>query len=234
MKNLQKLAREHLVEEYEYSAVKEIKFCKLCLEGKQHRSPFHSHPERKSTEVLQLVHSDVCEKIDSKFLSVAEYFLTFIGDKTQYVWVYVIRHKREVFNKFCEWKLLVEVSLGKEVKALRIDNGGKFTSNEFEEYLRKDGVKHKLKIQKCPQQNGIAERTNRTLVEMVKLMVADSKLPKAFWAEALATTIYLRNRCPTKAVKGKTPYEALTGEKPKVEHLRVFRHAAYSHIPKDA
>ena len=157
----------------------------------------------------------------------------FIDDKTRYVWVYVIKRKSDVFKCFCEWKTEVEKSLGQSMKMFRTDNGGKFTSTEFEEYLKKEGIKHELTIPKCPEQNGVAERMNRTLVEMVRSMLADSQLPKLFWAEALATATYLRNRSPTKAVEGKTPYEAICGEKPKVGHLRVFGCTAYSHIPKD-
>ena len=112
-----------------------------------------------------------------------------------------------------------EKSLGRSVKTLRTDNGGEFTSAEFEEYLRKERIKHELTISICPEQNGVAERLNRTLVEMVHSMLADSELPKSFWAEAFATATYLRNRSPTKAVEGKTPYEALYGLKPKVGHL---------------
>ena len=75
---------------------------------------------------------------------------------------------------------------------------------------------------KTPQQNGVAERLNRTLVETVRSMLIDSKLPHKFWAEALSTATYLRNRSPTKAIEGMTPHEAWTKEKPQVEHLRVF------------
>ena len=138
-----------------------------------------------------------------------------------------------MFQKFKEWKTDVEKSLGQSVKIFRSDNGGEFTSTEFEEYLKKEGIKHELTIPKCPEQNGVAERLNRTLIEMVRSMLADSELPKLFWAEALSTATYLRNRSPTTAISGRTPYEALYGEKPKVEHLRVFGCAAYSHIPKD-
>ena len=116
----------------------------------------------------------------------------------------------------------VEKLLGRSLKTLRIDNGGEFTSKEFKEYLRKEGIKHELTIPKCPEQNGVVERLNRTLMEMVHSMLADSELPKSFWAKALSTAVYLCNRSPTKAVEGKTPYEAIHGEKPKVGHLRVF------------
>ena len=90
--------------------------------------------------------------------------------------------------------------MGQSVKILRTDNGGgEFTSTTFTEYLR---IKHELIISKCPQQNGVAEKLNRTLVEMVRSMLADSKLAKSFWAEAFVTAVYLRNCSPTKAVEG--------------------------------
>ena len=232
VKSLQKLSRGNLVEEFDYNASNDISFCEPCLKGKHRRSQFPMHSEKKS-QPLELVHSDVCGKLSSKSLGGAEYFVTFIDDNTRYVWVYVIKRKSDVFKRFCEWKIEVEKSLGQSVKVLHTDNGGEFTSDEFEKYLKKEGIKHELTIPKCPEQNGVAERFNRTLVEMVRSMLADSELPKSFWAEALATAAYLRNRSPTKSVEGKTPYEALYGEKPKVGHLRVFGCTAYPHIPKD-
>ena len=84
-----------------------------------------------------------------------------------------------------------------------------------------------------PQQNGVAERMNKTLVESVRSMLIDARLPHKFWAEALSTAVYLRNRSPTKAVEDKTPYEAWSGDRPNVKHLRVFGCIAYAHVPKD-
>ena len=128
---------------------------------------------------------------------------------------------------------MVERSSGMKLKKLRTDNGGEYTSNELEEYLRKNGVKHETSVPKNPQQNGVAERLNRTLIESVKSMLSDLKLPKRFWAEALPTATYLHNRSPTNAVQKMTPYEAWMGMKPNVSHLRVFGCDAYSHLPKD-
>ena len=83
-------------------------------------------------------------------------------------------------------------------------------------------MRHELTVPKTPEQNGVAERANRTLVEMVRSTLVDSKLPPKFWAEALSTAVYLQNRSPTKAVEGMTPFEAWMGENPKVEHLDVL------------
>ena len=114
---------------------------------------------------------------------------------------------------------LVENSTGCKLKTLRSDNGGEYTSAEFTDYLKQEGIRHELTIPKTSEQYGVAERMNRTLVEMVRSMPSDLKAPSRFWAEALSTAAYLRNRCPTKAVEGMTPIEALTGKKPDIAHL---------------
>ena len=113
------------------------------------------------------------------------------------------------------------------------DNGGEYTSARFEELLKCEGIRHERTIPRTPEQNGVAERMNRTLVEMVRSMLSDAKLPQRFWAEALSTAVYLSNRSPTKAVQGMTPFEAWTKEKPAVGHLRVFGSDAYAHVLKE-
>ena len=117
----------------------------------------------------------------------------------------------------------MERSTNQKLKALRTDNGGEYMSTEFQTYLKKEGVRHELTVPKTPEQNGVAERMNRTLVEGVRAMLADARLTHHFWAEALSKAVYLRNQSPAMAVKGITPFEAWTGEKPNVGHLRVFR-----------
>ena len=96
-----------------------------------------------------------------------------------------------------------------------------------------EGIRHKLTIPKTPEQNSVAEQMNLTLVETVRSMLIDLKLPKKFWAECLLTAVYLRNRSPTKAVLEMTPFEAWYGHKPDVSHLRVFGCLVYAHIEKD-
>ena len=116
---------------------------------------------------------------------------------------------------------------------MRTDNGGEYTSNEFTAYLKQEGVRHELTVPKTTQQNGVAERMNRMLIEIVCLMLSDAKLPKNFWAEALSTAVYLHNRSPTRAVLKKIPFEALTKEKPFVDHFKVFGCVCCAHVIKD-
>ena len=230
--SLLKLAREGLADGFDFDASRKLTFCEMCPLGKQHRTKFPSSSTR-ADEPLDLVHSDLCGKMNVKSESGAEYFLSFIDDKTRYVWVYILRRKDQVFEKFREWKTMIEKSTGRKLKAIRTDNGGEFTSREFESYLTTEGVRHELTIPNNPEQNGVAERMNRTLVETARSMLVNSNLPCSFWAEALSTATYLRNRSPTKAVTGMTPYEAWTGSKPHVGGLRVFGCQAFVHIPKE-
>ena len=135
--------------------------------------------------------------------------------------MYILKsNKSQVLQKFVEWKTLVENLYESKIKTLHTDNGGEYTSTEFSTYLKK--VCHELMVQKTLQQNGVAERMNRTLVETVHSMLSGAKLPKKFWAEALNTAVYLRNRSPSRAVQEVTPFEALIKQKPDVSHFRVF------------
>ena len=179
------------------------------------------------------MHSDLCGKMNEKSLSGTEYFLSFIDDKTRYVWVYFFKSKNQVFEKFLDWKAMVERSTGRKLKAIRTDNGGEFTSKELETHLMAEGVCHELTVPKKTEQNGVAERMNRTLVETYRSILVNANLPHKFWAEELSTATYLRNRSPTTAVCGMTPHEALTGEKPQVDGLQVFGCQVFVHIPKD-
>ena len=187
---------------------------------------------KRTDHPLELIHSDVCGKIGTRLLGGGEYFVTFLDDHTRYVWVYIIKNKSEVFQQFREWKAQVERSSGKKIKIFRSDNGGEYICSEFATYLTQEGIIHEFTTPHTPQQNGAAERLNRTLIEGVHTMLANSKLPHRFWAEALSTCVYLRNQSPTKALRGITPYEAWNGIKPDVSHFHVFGCAAYVHVPK--
>ena len=122
---------------------------------------------------------------------------------------------------------------GKRVITLRSDNGGEYTSHRFKEHLKACGVRHEFSIPRTPEQNGVAEHLNRTLVEATRSMLLDANLPQQYWAEAVNTAAYLRNRSSTSTVKGMTPYQAWYGRKPGVKHLRVFGCEAYAHVSKE-
>ena len=148
------------------------------------------------------------------------------------LFIYFLHSKDEVLSKFREYRAMVEKQTGRFVKTLRTDNGGEYISGAFKAYLKENGIVHQLTAPYSPQQNGVAERANRTLVEAARCMLLARNISKTFWAEAIATATYVKNRCPTKELKV-TPHEVWTGRKPQVEHLRVFGCKAYAHVPKE-
>lgn len=209
--------------------------CEPCISGKISRFPFPSRDknETRDRDILELIHSDVCGKMESKSLSGCEYFVSFTDDKSRYVWTYFMKNKSDVFNIFKSFKTLVEKETGKVIKIFRTDNGGEYCSSEFERFLKENGIKHETSVPVNPEQNGVAERLNRTLVESVRTLLADSKLEKSFWAEALNTATYIKNRSATSTLNNMTPFEAFKGKKPSVAHFKPFGCNAYAHIPKE-
>lgn len=128
---------------------------------------------------------------------------------------------------------MVEKQTGKRIKILRSNKGGEYISGAFIKYCKQNGIMQQFTIPHTPQQNGVAERKNRTLVECARSMVKSKGLSNSFGAEAINTTVYLKNRSPTKYLEHKTPFEAFYGFKPKVSHLRIFGCKAFAHIPKE-
>ena len=230
--NLRKLKSKNMVLGLDFN-ISSNPMCEHCVEGKLCKTPFPTSTSSKIRKPFQLIHSDVCGKINPDSLGGGQYFLTFIDDSSRYCWVYVIKKKSDVFNTFLSWKAVVEKQYDTKIKILRTDNGGEYSSSEFKNYLRKEGIVHQKTVPKNPQQNGVAERYNRTIVETVRSMLSDSGLSKPFWGEALSTAVYTRNRSPTSALNDKTPYEVLNHRKPGVKHLKVFGCPAFSHIPSD-
>ena len=207
--------------------------CLGCSAGKQHKLPFPTGGERKRTERLELVHSDLMGPVTPRSIGGSEYILTLIDDCTRYTWVYLLKKKSEVFEKFKVWKAEVETQTGLKLKTLRSDNGGEYWSADMTRFLEKEGIVHQSTVPKTPEQNGVAERYNRTLVEMARCMLHGAKLKSGFWGEALMTANYLRMRCPVKHLEDQkvTPLEAFYGTRPNVEHLRVFGCRVSVHLP---
>lgn len=231
--NLKKLVVQDMVHGLKCDFSCNFDVCEHCCNGKNMRKPFPSINTKRDTVPLELIHSDVCGKLNPKSLGGAEYFVSFIDDSSRYCWIYMLKCKSEVFKVFKEFKTLVENQYNAKIKRFRSDNGGEFCSNEFENFFRENGIKHEKTVPKSPQQNGISERLNRTLIEKVRTMLSDAALPKSFWAEALNTAAYVHNRSPTASLNKVTPYEALIGRKPSVSHFRTFGSICYSHVPKD-
>ncbi|XP_048323873.2 retrovirus-related Pol polyprotein from transposon TNT 1-94 [Ziziphus jujuba] len=206
--------------------------CNHCLFGKQHRVSFSSSASRKS-ELLSLVHSDVCGPMEVESLGGNKYFLTFIDDASRKVWVYFLKTKDQVLDYFKLFHTMVERETGKKLKCLRSDNGGEYTSKEFDAYCRRHGIRHEKTVPRTPQHNGIAERMNRTIMEKVRSMLSMAKLPKPFWGEAVRAACYLINRSPSVPLNFEIPEKMWSGKIPSYSHLRVFGCIAYVHVSKE-
>ncbi|MCO5596878.1 hypothetical protein L7F22_050948 [Adiantum nelumboides] len=204
--------------------------CEACMMGKQHWQPFPQEASRAKAP-LELVHTDLCGKMNTIVLGGSSYFMTLIDDYSRRTWVYFLKGKDEAFAKFKEWHVLVEKEIGNKLNKLRSDRGEEFTSSEFADYCKQHGIKCHLTTPHTPQQNGVAERKNRVIVEMARSMIKAIGLSDSFWAKAVNTAMYILNRSYTKAVKDMTPLQAFSGKKPSVSHFKIFESDCYVHVP---
>lgn len=206
--------------------------CIVCCEGKQTRLPFPQSTSR-SQEVLELVHTDLCGPMENLSLGKASYYLLFVDDFSRMCTVYFLRSKDETLMYFKQYKKFVENQQSKKIKILRSDNGGEFCSAKMTDYLKQCGILHQKTNSYTPEQNGLCERNNRSIVEKARCLLYDSKFEKFLWAEAVNTAVYIKNRSPASSLdQNITPYEIWTGRKPNLSHLRIFGSPVMVHIPK--
>jgi hypothetical protein len=142
-----------------------------------------------------------------------------------------LKEKSEAFEVFKKFKVLVEKMTGLYIKALRSDIWGEYMSTAFMNYCEEHGIKRFLTAPYSPQQNGVAERKNRTILDMVRSMLKTKDMAKDFWAEAVQCAMYVQNRCPHAKLADQTPQEAWSGQKPTISHFKVFDSVAYARIP---
>jgi len=206
--------------------------CHGCAIGKLMEGPFPSS-QSQTTNILQLVHYDLSVMLPMTSLGGFLYYAIFVDDFSCKTWIYFLKKKDEVFKWFRSLKALVKNQTGKKIKILRTDNGTEYESNEFNDYCREVGIKKETTTIYTPEQNGDAERKNRTTIEATRAMLHDQALTKFLWGEAANTAVYVQNRCPHQALDFKTPKEVFIGKKPSVSHFRIFGCPVYFHVPKE-
>ncbi|GJT57763.1 retrotransposon protein, putative, ty1-copia subclass [Tanacetum coccineum] len=194
--------------------------CESCLSGKMAKKPF-PHSNERAKDLLGIIHTDICGLLRHVSRQGAIYFITFTDDYSRYGYVYLLKHKHEVFETFKVFKNEVENQLGKTIKAVRSDRGGEYISQEFKDYLKANGIIQQLTPLYTPQHNGVSERRNRTLLDMVRSMMNLPTLPLSFWDYALESTTCILNMVPTKKVD-KTPYELWYGKVLNLSYLKVW------------
>ena len=204
--------------------------CEHCLQAKQTRTPFL---QSKSTceRPMQLVHMDLMGPLPVLSLGRKRYLATFLDDYSKLSVVRPVASKAEVPGVVKEVLEMLQTQSGQKLQAVRTDNGTEYVNEELRSYFRDRGVVHQTTVPANPEQNGKAERLNRTILEKVRAMLHEAKLGKELWAEAANTANYLRNRSPT-ADGTKTPWELFFGKKPTVSNLRVFGSVAHVHVAK--
>lgn len=221
VKDLCSLSKKNMVRGLEVKMPEKFE-CFTCAVCKISRRPFPKNTNVNTTDVLQLVHTDLCGPMRISSLGGSKYIMTIIDDYSRYMTVYFLKNKSEALEKFKEFKMEAEKQTGQKVKSMRSDNGKEYVNSAFSQFLVENGIVHQKSCPYTPQQNGVAERVNRTLTEMARCMLDQSKSKQYLWAEAVNTATYIRNRSPTKVLDGKTPYELWVGRKPSVSHFKIF------------
>ncbi|KAL4285263.1 hypothetical protein GQ457_16G020000 [Hibiscus cannabinus] len=184
------------------------------------KAPFQGKGERAS-DLLGLIHSDVCGPMNTQARGGFQYFITFTDDFSRYGYIYLMRHKSEALEKFKEFKNEVQNQHEKSIKALRSDRGGEYLSQDFDELLKEYGIVSQFTPPGTPQWNGVSERRNQTFLDMVRSMMSHTDLPTSFWGYALETTAFTLNHVPSKSVQN-TPHEVWTGKHPNMSFMRVW------------
>ncbi|KAL2232022.1 UNVERIFIED_CONTAM: Retrovirus-related Pol polyprotein from transposon TNT 1-94 [Sesamum indicum] len=193
--------------------IEKLDFCDDCVLGKHHKVNFPASPSPNpsmSTFILDYVHDDIWGPSNVSTHGSNRYFLSIIDNFSRKVFIFLMKHKSEVFEKFEKWRVLVENQIGKRLKSLRTDNGLEFCNQSFSDLCGKYGMKRHKTNPYTPQQNGVAERMNRTLLDKVRCLLISSSLPKTFWGEDVLTAAHLINMSPSVPLSGKTPESVWT------------------------
>ena len=204
--------------------------CPDCAIGKMRRSPFPTSSHRAAAP-LRLVHTDVCGPMRTKTKEGARYILTFLDDYSRASWVVLLKSRDEVAGHFKKWTQMAERQFEHKVKRLRSDRGGEYVGKAMQQYLDEQGILHNLTTPYTPQQNGRAERLNRTLVELARTILHHAGLDNGFWGAAVTYANWVRNRMGSKCLGGESPYRVLYGEVPDVSMARVWGCMAQYWVP---
>ena len=212
-----------------FSANSLIKNCDICNRGKAKQLKFEvSNPDHHPQKLGDILYSDLAGPFPAKTRQGYLYYILFLDGKSRYLTTYLLSNKSQAFAVYKEYTAWYFRQTGTNHKVFRTDNGGEFTSVEFERYLSEMGTKHETSIARTPQQGGNWERWNYTIGDKLRCLLIESGLPASFWGELVLTCTYLINRSPTAFLNGKTPYEELFGHKPQIDNLKVIGCTAYA------
>ena len=222
MRNLKQLLKgEHIVGLTNVFFEKD-RVCSACVAGKQLGK---RHPTKSiitTSRPLELLHLDLFGPSHYDTLGGRKFGLVIVDDYSRYSWVFLLRSKDETHREFINFAKQAQRMYEAEIKAIRTDNGTEFKNYTMQDFVNEEGIKHEFSAPYTPQQNGVVERKNRTIIEMARTMMSEFKSPHNFWGEAISTAVHYSNRLFLRPLHNKTPYELLMGNKPNVMYIRVF------------
>ncbi|GJR29644.1 retrovirus-related pol polyprotein from transposon TNT 1-94 [Tanacetum coccineum] len=221
------LARHGLVRGLPKLKFEKDHLCSACAMGKCKKKPHKPKSEDTNHEKLYLLHMDLCGPMCVTSVNGKKYSLVIVDDYSRFTWVKFLRSKDEALDFIIKFLKMIQLRLKVPVRRIRTDNGTEFVNQTLREYYEKVGISHETSVARSPQQNGVIERRNRTLIEAARTMLIYAKAPLFLWAEAVATACYTQNRSIIRLRHGKTPYELLHDKLPDLSYFHVFGALCY-------
>ena len=227
MRNLDKILKGNHVVGLKDIVFEKTRPCSACQAGKQVGNP---HPVKNimtTSSPLELLHMDLFGPTTYQSIGGNSHGFVIVDDYSRYTWVFFLNDKAKVQEIFKTFAKKVQNEFKSKIIKVRSDNGTEFKNSKMEDFFDDQGFKHEFSNAYTPQQNGVVERKNRTLIEMARTMLDEYKTPERFWAEAINTACHASNRLYLHRLLKKTSYELLTGNKPNVSYFRVFGSKCY-------
>ncbi|GJX07794.1 putative ribonuclease H-like domain-containing protein [Tanacetum coccineum] len=221
------LARHGLVRGLPKLKFEKDQLCFACAMGKSKKKPHKPKSEYTNQEKLYLLHMDLCGPMRVASVNGKKYILVIIDDYSRFTWVKCLRSKDEAPDFIIKFLKMIQVRLKVPVRRIRTDNGTEFVNHTLREYYEKVGISHETSVARSPQQNGVVERRNRTLIEAARTMLIYAQAPLFLWVEAVAIACYTQNHSIIRLRHGKTPYELLHDKLPDLSFFHVFGALCY-------
>jgi transposase InsO family protein len=222
MKQLNRLIKHDLVVGLKNVKFEKDKLCSACQAGKQVANGHPSKSVMSTERPLELLHIDLFGPTTYRSIGGNCYCLVVVDDYSRYTWVFFLHDKADTYDIFKKFLTRAENEFELKVKKVRSDNGSEFKNTRVEEWCDEKGIKHEFSTKYTPEQNGLVERKNRTLIDMARSMLSEYNVSDSFWAEAINTACHASNRLYCHRFHNKTPYELLIGRKPNISYFRVF------------
>ena len=206
--------------------------CEACETGKATRLPFKSRdPDRRASEPGRVLHLDICGPMQNKSAQGSSYVMPITDEYSRFITVYFLETRSQAPSLILQCIDLYKAQYGYSVKIIQTDNAAELTSSYLKKKLLERGIQLQTSVPYTPEQNGLAERVNRTLIDRARTMLLHAGLEKSYWKFAVACAAHVTNRIPSSANNGRSPYELFRGQIPNLDHMRVFGCRAYAHIP---